>query len=88
MDDKYFRQEFTVRLEYTLRIPEDEEYTTTVVADNEEAAIEKAWDEMYERTGYDVDCADENDAVVTKRKTIPGRGCEDDQTLEMFPGKK
>ena len=83
MDGKYPRRKFTIRLEYTVHIPEDETYTTTLEASDETEAIEKAWTEMYERNGYDE--VDEHSADVTDKQVIPGRGCEDDKTSEMFP---
>lgn len=85
MNDDYPRREFTVRLQYVVRLPQNETYTTTVTADDEETAIELAWTKMYEESGCDSDEVDEDDVTILKEKTVPGPGHEDDQTNEMFP---
>lgn len=88
MNDKYPCIRYTIHLEYAVHTTEDETYKTTVTAVDEEAAIEKAWNEMYEREGRISDDVDENNAVVVEERSIPARGCEDDQTLELFSKEK
>ncbi len=87
MDEEYPKKKYTIELVYTVHEPESHTSTIIVVADDEDSAVEQAWDKLYDENGFDADTLDENSAKVVSELEIPDRGYEDDKTLNIFEKK-
>jgi hypothetical protein len=87
MSEEYPRREFTVRLKYIATVSSEKDEEITVVADDEEGAIDAAWVELYKRNDYDGGEIEEDDATITK-DVIVERGDGDDQTLQLFSNER
>ena len=88
MGDEYPKKKFTVKLDYTVHVPEDHTHTTTIEAEDEETAIREAWNEVYDNEGCDDDEIDEGRETVVAAIELPCRGSEDNKTVDMFGKKK
>jgi hypothetical protein len=78
-------REYVIKCDYTVLVAEPGTFKAVVRAKNEDEAIEKAWDKVYEFTGRDPDTVDEGEAVITSSRDISVRGALDDLTLDLFP---
>ena len=83
MDDETSKKRFTVRLDFTVFVPEEHTHTAEIEAEDADGAIYQAWCEVYDLHGCDEDELEERGAKILKEVKII-RGGEDDQTLDMF----
>jgi len=80
---------FTVKLTFEEIQKIDREEMFEVVAENEEEAIDSAWEKLYASEQLSSDDVEELDAKVEGSVEVQGRpGCVDTQTLELFPKMK
>lgn len=80
-DEQEGLKEYTLQLDYTVIIEQEDTKTFTVEAADEEEAFEKAQDQLWEEEGCDeIDSVEYT--VLSERSSEPGR--RDDKTVDMF----